>query len=180
MRGIAIPVAPNKEPAIEIDEITTGAVPDEVKATVPVAVVPTATLPNDTDGALRVSAAVPFTGDNAITNVDRMPPACAVMVAICATVTAATVALNPVEAAPDRTVTPPGTLTAGLLLVRATCTLLLVVDVRYTEHASVPDALNAFRPHEIRLSVGVADAVNAVVSSPMSHRSLPSFLSWTL
>jgi hypothetical protein len=128
--GVVIPDAPKTEPATEIEEIVSGAVPEEVTATVALDVVPTATLPNDTDGALRVSAAVPVAGESEMTNVVVMPPACAVMVAVCAAVTAATLALNPVAVAPGRTVTPPGTVTAGLLLVRVTWNLLLDADIR--------------------------------------------------
>ncbi len=64
--GVVIPIAPNREPATEIDEIVTGAVPEEVTATGAVAVVPTATFPNDTDGALTVNAGVPIAGERAI------------------------------------------------------------------------------------------------------------------
>ena len=55
--GVVIPAAPNREPATEIEEIVTGAVPDEVRVTDCVAVLPTATFPNDTDVELSVSAA---------------------------------------------------------------------------------------------------------------------------
>jgi len=128
--GATIPRAPNSEPVTEIDEIISGAEPEAVTATVAVAVVPTATLPNDTDGVLTVSAGVPVGGDNAITNVDVMPPAWALIIAVCADVTAATVALNPVVVRPARTVTVLGTVTAGLLLARVTRSLPLVGDVR--------------------------------------------------
>jgi hypothetical protein len=80
--GVPIPVAPNKEPATEIDEIATGAVPEEVKATVAVAVVPTVTLPNDTDGALTLSAGIPLAGDSAIPKMVVIPFDWAVMVAV--------------------------------------------------------------------------------------------------
>jgi hypothetical protein len=80
--GVPIPVAPNREPATEIDEIVTGAVPEEVKATVAVAVVATVTLPNDTDGELTFNAGVPLAGDNEIAKVVVIPPACSVMTAV--------------------------------------------------------------------------------------------------
>jgi hypothetical protein len=70
-------------------------------------------------------------------NVVDTPPATAVIVATCVVATLATVAVNPAVIASGLTATPPGTLTAGLLLVRVTRNLLLVVDVRYTEQASV-------------------------------------------
>ncbi len=59
-----------------------------------------------------------------------MPFAEAVIVAVCAVVTALTVALNPVLIAPDLTVAGLGTLTAGLLLVSLTTVLLLSAAVR--------------------------------------------------
>ena len=58
--GVVIPVAPNREPATERDEIVTGAVPEEVRVTDFVASAPTFTLPNATDVALRVSAGTPL------------------------------------------------------------------------------------------------------------------------
>jgi hypothetical protein len=128
--GAVIPTAPNREPATEIDEIVTGAVPEELTATDLVAVVPTGTLPNDTDEVLKVSAAMPVDGDSVILKVLVVPLACAVIVAVWNVVTPLTVALNPVLSAPDLTVTLPGTLTAGLLLCRVTVSLPLVVEVR--------------------------------------------------
>ena len=80
--GVEMPIAPNREPATEIEEIVTGAVPEEVTDTGLVAVVPTGTLPNDTDDVLTVSAGVPLTGESAIANVVVMPPACAEMIAV--------------------------------------------------------------------------------------------------
>ena len=52
--GVVIPVAPNREPATEIEEIVTGAVPEEVRVTDCLPVLPTATFPNDTDVVFRV------------------------------------------------------------------------------------------------------------------------------
>ena len=56
--GVAIPVAPNSEPATEIEEIVTGAVPEEVRVTDCFPVLPTATFPNDADVVFRVRAGV--------------------------------------------------------------------------------------------------------------------------
>ncbi len=128
--GVVIPIAPNKEPATEIDEIVTGAVPDAVTATGAVAVVPTATLPNDTDGLLTVNAGEPLAGDRAIAKVVVTPPACAVMIAVWGAFTAAIFALNPAVAAPDLTVAFDGTVTAELLLDRFTRIRLAVVEDR--------------------------------------------------
>jgi hypothetical protein len=128
--GGVIPTAPNREPATEIDEIVTGAVPEELTVTDLVAVVPTGTLPNDTDGVLTVSAAMPVDGESVMLKVLVVPLACAVIVAVWSVVTPLTVALNPVLSAPDLIVTLLGTLTAGLLLCRLTVSLPLVVDVK--------------------------------------------------
>ena len=139
--GVVIPVAPNREPTTEMEEIVTGTVPDDVRVTDCVPMLPTETLPNDTDGALTVRAGMPVTGESVMLNVLVIPPASAVMVAVCAVVTLVTVALKLVLVPPDLTVTLPGNVTAGLLLVRDTSTLLLVFDVRNTEQASVAAAL---------------------------------------
>jgi hypothetical protein len=53
------PVALNRDPATEIDEMFNGALPDEVNVTVFVAVCPTATDPNDTLVLLSESEGVP-------------------------------------------------------------------------------------------------------------------------
>jgi hypothetical protein len=90
--GAAIPVAPNREPTIEIDETVTGAVPEEVKVTACVPARPTAMFPNDTVDVLRVSAATPPAGVTVIWNDCVVVPDCAVMVAICTAVTLAMVA----------------------------------------------------------------------------------------
>jgi hypothetical protein len=57
-------------------------------------------------------------GFSVMLNVCTTPPPCAVMVAVCAVVKVDIVALNPVLDAPDFTVTPAGTVTSGLLLLR--------------------------------------------------------------
>jgi hypothetical protein len=90
--GVEIPVAPNKEPTIEIDETVTGAVPEEIKVTACVPARPTETFPNDTEDVLRVSAATPPAGVTVMENDCVVVPDCAVMVAVCIAVTLATVA----------------------------------------------------------------------------------------
>jgi len=136
--GEVIPVAPNSEPATEMEEIVTAAVPEDISVTNCVPVVPTATFPNDTDEAVTVRAATPDAGESVMENVCVIPPACAVIVAVCAVDTLETVALNRLLIAPDFTVTLLGTFTSGLLLVRVTVDLAFVFVVRYTVHASVP------------------------------------------
>jgi len=76
------------------------------------------------------------------------------MVAVCAVVTDETIALKPVVDAREETVTALGTVTAALLLVRLTFTLLLVGAVKYTEQGSDPAAENCALPQETELSCG--------------------------
>lgn len=74
-----------------------------------------------------------------------MPPADAVSVALCAVVTAETVAVNPALPAPPGTVTDLGTLTALLLLVRLTVSPPLAAGaVRATVHATLPEPVIEF------------------------------------
>jgi hypothetical protein len=136
--GVVIPVAPNRDPPIEIEEIVTGAVPEEVSITDCVPVLPTATFPNDTDVVLRDRAAAPV-GDESVTlNVFVIPPALALMVAVCAVLTPSTVVVNAALVAPVATVTLPGTITAPSLVDRDTLTFAVAAEVRYTVQASVP------------------------------------------
>jgi hypothetical protein len=59
VRGAVIPEAENKEPATEIAEIDTGAVPDDVRVTVFFTVCPTVTSPKLTLVELTLRAGVP-------------------------------------------------------------------------------------------------------------------------
>jgi hypothetical protein len=104
--------------------MVTAAVPVEVTVTSLEAGVPTGLLPNATELGLKLRAGM-VGGDNVIVNVATVPPACAVIVAVCGVVKELTVALNPVLLAPALTVTALGTATVGLLLLRYTLTLLL-------------------------------------------------------
>jgi hypothetical protein len=101
------------------------------------------TLPKLIDVEFTLTADVPVfvEGDRAMLKLALCPPDCAVMIAVWLVVTAATVALNPAFVVPRLTVTWLGTVTAGLLLESATYVLVLVVDVRLTEQASVPGPL---------------------------------------
>ena len=128
--GVVIPVAPNSDPATEIEEIVTAAVPEEVSVTNCVPVLPTETFPNDTDEALTARPATPDAGENVMVNVLATPPACAVIIAVCGVATLETVALNRALIAPDFTVTLLGTITTGLLLVKVTVALAGAFDIR--------------------------------------------------
>jgi hypothetical protein len=135
--GVVIPAAPNREPTTVIEEIVIGAVPEEVRVTDWVPVLPTATFPNDTDAVFRVSAATPV-GESVMLNVCVIPAALALMVAVCAVLTPSTVVVNAALVAPFGTVTLPGTTTAPSLVDMATLRLAVAVAVRYTVQASVP------------------------------------------
>ena len=135
--GVVIPAAPNREPTTVIEEIVIGAVPEEVRVTDWVPVLPTATFPNDTDAVFRVSAATPV-GESVMLNVCVIPPALALMVPVCAVLTPSTVVVNAALVAPFATVTRAGTTTAPSLVDMATLRLAVAVAVRYTVQASVP------------------------------------------
>lgn len=81
-------------------------------------------------------------------------PAVAVRVAVCAEVTAATVAVKLAEAAPAATVTEAGTVTAELLLARLTLIPpVAAAVVSVTVHASVPVPVNVLVEQESPLRV---------------------------
>ncbi|MGA7241987.1 MAG: hypothetical protein WBX19_02340 [Terracidiphilus sp.] len=106
------------------------AVPLEVTVTDCVPVVPTATLPNESEVALKVSDGEPVAGEMIMSKYSVIPPDWAVMVAFWVIATLATLALNVALVAPAFTVTLLGTDTYGSLLDRVTLSLPVVVDVR--------------------------------------------------
>jgi hypothetical protein len=113
------PETENPAPVTESELIVTGTEPLEVTVTDFATAVPTDTFPNGREVALKVIAGT-AAGESVIWNVLEIPPACAVIVAICGVVTELMVALKPVLVAPDLTVTPLTTCTARLLLVKVT------------------------------------------------------------
>jgi hypothetical protein len=85
------------------------------------------------------------------------PFAVAVMVAVCAVVTAEAVAVKAAVVAPLATVTDAGTVTALLLLLRVTVTPpLLAADVRVTVQASVVAPVSELLLQETALGAGTA------------------------
>lgn len=118
VRGSASPEMLNPVPATEPELMVSAAVPVDWIDTDCVAVEFSVTSPKLTlveamvhagEAALSCSEAASFT-----------PPAVAVMVAVCVVLTAETVAVKGAVVAPAATVTEVGTLTAELLLARAT------------------------------------------------------------
>ena len=115
-----------------------------------------------------------------------MPPTDAVSAAVCAVVTAETVAVNPVVADPAGTVTDPGTLTALLLLPRPTVSPPVpAAALRVTVHASVAEPVTellaqlnplktlctpaAARPVPLRLTVAVlGEALSLILMAPVA------------
>jgi hypothetical protein len=129
--GKVPPEIEKPDPEIESELIVKGAVPLEDTVTDCDTAVPTATLPNVSEAALRLIPGVPVVaGDSVMLNVFATRPALAVMVAVCAVLTPITVALNPVLVVPAFTVMLAGTVTAALLLFKFTVTLRLVFEAR--------------------------------------------------
>lgn len=125
------------DPATEIDEIVTGAFPDDDSVTVLVAVCPTFTPPNET--VVLLSARDGVLAFNWIAKLFVVPFALAVTLAVCPLPTAATVAEKLAADAPLCTVTDGGTVTAALLLLSATAEPPLGAPaLRVTVHAVVP------------------------------------------
>jgi hypothetical protein len=117
------PDTENPEPEIESTLIDTGAVPLDVTVTDFVTAVPTETLPNANDEALRLSDGVPTDELDPLSLmivVFDVDPCVAVSVTDCEAVTAATVAENVALFAPEATTTEAGTVTVALLLARIT------------------------------------------------------------
>lgn len=135
----------------------TAAAPEEVRVTDCVPVEPTATLPNESEVALMVSAGEPVAGEMVMSKYSVTPPAWAVMVAFWVIATLATAALNAALIAPAFTVTPLGTVTYGSLLDSDTLTAALAAAVRFTEQTSVAAELYALLTHEMLLSAGDAE-----------------------
>ena len=112
------PDTENPVPEIESELIVTAIVPLEVTVTDFVTAVPTETLPNDRELALRLNA-----GTAAFSCIAKLcddPLALAEIAAVCEVLTEFTFAVNDAEDAPDATVTLAGTVTALLLLPNAT------------------------------------------------------------
>ena len=128
----------------------TGTVPLEVTVTDFVTAVPTDTLPNGSEVALRVRADV--AAFNCITTLCEEEFTLAETVAVCEVVTEATLALNDAVDAPEATDTLAGTVTALLLL--NTFTLKPpdgAAELNERVHAVVPAPVKVWLPHESAL-----------------------------
>ena len=144
--------------------IVTAAVPVEVTVTDFVTAVPTETLPNANEVALRLRAGVAAL--SCIAKLFDDASALAAIVAVCAVVTLATFAANDVVDAPEAIVTPAGTVTALLLLATVTLTPAEgAAELSETVHVVVPAPVNEVLPHEKALIEGAdgdADLVRLI------------------
>jgi hypothetical protein len=149
-----IPVAPNSDPATEIEEIVTAAVPEEASVTTCVPVLPTKTFPKDIDEALTVKAGV--AAFNCSESVLEVLPVVAVRVAGCEVPTTAAFATNAAVVAAAGTVTEPGTVTELELLARLTFRPPVgAAPERLTVHASASDPVMEVLLQETAFTVGV-------------------------
>ncbi len=131
----------NSDPLTLPELMISAAPPEEVRVTDCVVGVFKSTLPNVTLVVLMVSAGL--AESRLIVHVSTMLPAEALTMAVCAVLTADTVAVNPALVAPAGTLTDAGTLTALLLLLRLTVSPLYgAAPVSTTVHASVPAPVN--------------------------------------
>jgi len=141
------------DPATEIDEIVSGAFPDDFSVTMLVAVCPTGTDPNDTLVLLSVSDGLP--AFNWMLKIFVEPFEVPVMLAVCAVPTAATAAEKLAEDAPAWIVTDAGTDTAALLLLNAIDTPPLgAAAFKVTEHAFVSAPMTVESLHVKPLKTG--------------------------
>jgi hypothetical protein len=134
--GNAIPESPKPVPITEAALMVSAAVPEDVSVTVFVTVVFSASVPKARLVLLSVSPGV--LAFRARLNVFDTPAAVAVSVAVWFVLTAVAVAVKLALVAPDAIVTEAGTVTALLLLVRATAVAVVAADVSDTVQASVP------------------------------------------
>jgi hypothetical protein len=143
----------NPVPETEAEVIVTAAVPFEVTVTDFVTAVPTATLANGSEVALKLSVAVAGLSCSEVTF--EVLPVAAVSVTACALPTDATLAVNAALVAVAGTVTEPGTVTALLLLARLTITPPAgAMPDKLTVHESARDPVIEVLLHETALTVG--------------------------
>ncbi len=137
----------------------TATVPLEVTVTGFVTAVPTETLPNDRELALRLNAGT--AAFSCIATLCDDPFALAKIVAVCDVLTEFTVAVNDAEDAPDATITLAGTVTALLLLPSATLKPPDgAAELSDTVHAVVPAPVKELLPHESALIDAVKGAAD--------------------
>lgn len=153
MAGKLPPKTENPVPEIESELMVAATVPLEVTVTDFVTAVPTETLPNASEVALRLRAGV--AAFSCIAKLFDEEFALTATVAVCAVLTEATFAVNDVVDAPEATVTLVGTVTVLSLL--ATLTPRPpdgAAELSDTVHAVVPPPVKELLPHENALIEG--------------------------
>jgi hypothetical protein len=155
--GNAPPETENPVPEIESELIVTATVPLDVTVTDCDTEVPTETFPNEREVVFRLNDGVAAFNCRATLFDDEL--ALAVSVAVCEVVTEATLAVKAAAVAPALTVTLPGTVTALLLLAKATLWPVDGAEVfNDTVQAVVPVPVNVLVPHDSALTVGATEA----------------------
>ncbi len=165
MAGKPPPETENPVPVIESELILTAIVPLEVRITDFVTAVPTETLPNDSDVALRFNAGV--AAFSCIAKVRDEALVLAANVAVCDVLTDVALAVNDAVDAPEANVMVAGTVTALSLL--DTVTLIPpdgAAELSDTVQAVEPAPVNELLPHENALiegATGEADPLRLIV-----------------
>lgn len=153
------PATANPAPVTVAPETVSAAVPDDSTVTnCGVACVLTVTSPKARLLALTVRAGVPVlacVGSSCRLKVAELVPRLAVIVALCAALTAAAVAVKLTLLAFAATAMVAGTVTAESLLDKLMVSPLLSASLRVTVHVSVPAPTNVAFPHVTALTVGV-------------------------
>ena len=180
VRGKLPPATENPVPDAVAAVIVTAAVPFDVTVTEFVTAVPTATLPNERDAALKPSVGVAAFSSRAIAL--ELLPVDAVRVADCVFVTGATIAKNDVLVAPAGMVTELGTETATFVVARMTLTPPAgAAPDNVTVHLSASDPAIDVVLQEMALTVGTVvapvplrliagvDALLEIVSCPVTE-----------
>jgi hypothetical protein len=167
VKGSVTPDHANSDPLLEIPDTVAGAVPVEFSVTVCDALCPATTLPKFTVVVLTLKVGIAAFNCNA--NDSETPPVAPVIVAVCAVVTADTVAVNADVVAPAGTVTDAGTTTALLLLLNVTAEPPVgALEASVTVQESLPAPVIDPFAHKIELSAGATTpaALSLIVMLP--------------
>lgn len=117
-------------------------------------------------------------GTNCRANTLETPLSVAFMFTVCFELTGATVSVKGVCNTPAATMTPLGTVTAGLSLDKATVTLAVAASLRYTEQPLVPPPVIDVLPQETELRAGVAAETDAEQSARQHSATKRSMCLW--
>ena len=148
-------------PEIAWDLMATAAEPLDVSVTDFVTAVPSETLPKASEDVLKLRVGTEdLVALNWKSTLFEEPSALAEMTAVCALLTAATLAVNEAEVEPEETVTADGTATALLLLASATLKAFFAISFSDTLHVVFPAPANELFAQAIALSAGTVALVS--------------------